>query len=191
VLAGALLTSACSQEAPASAAAPKTFDRVVADAHEGGASSDQLELLADGEATKDDIARAYENYARCVERVGMIMSEPAVNPVDGWRLTVDIDANGITDEGVAEQAQACQFGEVMFVDFAYEVTHEDEMAADLMTAVQGCMRDRSLETTGVERNMHDLLPDGSADEARAAAVQACINGTAFKLYPNAQLVMTF
>lgn len=168
-----------------------TIDAITAEAQRSGASESQLEMLRDGDVSKAELSRGFEEVRACLEGLGMSMGEQQTNPVDGWRLYADVNSNGVTDSEIVKKAQNCQPSHYTYLELAYEVTHDAEMDAALMAAVLACLRDRNIGVSGTERNVADLLPERGADSARASVVEACIQDSAFKLYPDAVVTVSY
>lgn len=138
-------------------------------------------LLKDGQVTKEDLRAAFDTMATCSKASGVTLTDPKVNPVDGWRLTFDMAG---TPTASGQQAQMdCQTKEYDPISIGYEVTHKNVMDPALMKAVQACLAKRGVSTTGQEKNVPDLVPAGNADKVRADKVVACVSDEAGTMFP--------
>ena len=121
----------------------------------------------------------------------MRLSDPTINPVDGWRRLSDVSFNGVTDPKVQNKAHDCYGSTQQFVEIAYEMTHVARMDPSLMAGVQSCLTAKRVVVTGSERNVTDLLHGSVSGSARATSIVACINAKGEQLLPGVPMAIAF
>ena len=189
-VAASLLTACSGATTPKKGLEFTDVASVAARAKQDGADK-ALSLIADGDATAADLSQSVDDFRACVEAIGMKLSEPVVNPVDGWTPLTDVDFNGVTDSSLQQKAAQCYAKTEQYVELAYELTHKATMDARLMAAVQACLTDRRIDITGSERNVADLVRGSNSSSARGTAVTACIQAKAADLYPGTPITIAF
>lgn len=191
-LAAALVLSFVLSACSSSADEKMSLEDLIQLAEEEGASSATMRRIEDGVVTPAEREAAIADYRTCLGDLGIIAGEPLVNPVDGWRVTIDLDMRGDDSPELAESADNCA-GEFYggAIQLGYEMSNPEVMDPLLMAATQKCLADQGVETTGQETNIDDLGRGEHLESDRVQLVLECIRTHAWALYPDRRITLTY
>ena len=161
LLAGSL--TACS---PKSGDSDYTFDHLLKEAKDN-ASPRQLEILEDRVLTTAELDESAQALYTCFESKDIQYTVAGVNPVDGWTPFYEVN---LMNETEVNECSRLHFD---YVQTGWPMVNKEVMDPELMTAIQECLRSQNLPVTGSERNLLDLVPEGTIESPRFQKVQEC------------------
>ncbi len=105
-------------------------------------SAAQAAEIADGKVTQDEYDAAYRRFVSCMAKAGYPVIEK------GRKGSV-YDYAGLADSASAIDAgDACYNKEFQQVDIAWQLAHQEEISAQSVAFLRGCLHDHGIEPTG-------------------------------------------
>lgn len=164
---------------------------LIAMANDRGASEITLERLEDGIVTPAEHEAAISDYRACVADLGVISSEPLVNPIDGWRVTIDFDFRGVDDQSIYDAVDRCYEQFYGVIQYGYDRSAEPVMDPTLISAAKVCIYDEGIEVREQATNMDGLLgPDGRWTDD-GDKIHKCVADLAREMFPDRQIVFEY
>lgn len=179
VVSGVLVLTACGTQAEGSTLSEAQIERLAIEAEEAG-YAEQAAFLEDGEVTEREYAAAVDNYVECVAQYGYSVSERVVSPVDSLSFEYVTDTVGFDQNEASGNIQACSERHITYVERGYLGSHEARMDVPLLRAMDACVRDRGISTTGNETAPRDFFELEGMDPP---TFSECLTGSAEDLYP--------
>jgi hypothetical protein len=167
-----------------------TFEGVLAEAR--AADYWALDKLEDGSVTYDELEWAEDQWARCVEGLGLNLtaSEPFRNPVDGTLAGLLWDWNGQDPKPDPDQAE---FGEKVngcydhydleLLTWGYTASTGGVMDEPLRQYVLECLNELGLAPAPEFRSLAELVEDPAIGLERGSVVMNCAEAGVGELYP--------
>lgn len=113
-----------------------------ADASPSAISVAQAAEIADGKVNQDEYDAAYRRFVSCMAKAGYPVIEK------GQKNSV-YDYATLADSASAQEADAaCYTKEFQQVDVAWQIAHQEEISAQSVAFLRGCLRDHGIEPTG-------------------------------------------
>jgi len=175
-----MVTGCAAEESPPSGGQQVVL-ALAEDADQAGAEA-QYDMLRDGDVTRSEYAQALDQMAACWLELGVQMSEPYVNPVDGIQFMYDVSAVGPTAPDVEGSQEECRTANLSFVEQAFVGSTEPVMDPRLQSAVVQCVGERGLRVTGDEVNLRELVD--AVGEAEAGEVTGCLDSVIREVFPD-------
>lgn len=180
LLSAAVLLTACGSATEDETLSEGQIERLAGEAEAAG-YVEQSSILEDGTVTAEEYEVAVDNYAGCVEEYGYTVSERVTSPVDGLLLEYVTDVGGFDQDEASANIQACSERHVPYVERAYLGSHEARMDGPLLRALDACVSERGVQTTGNETQARDFF---ELEGMNPAMLSECINEAAHGLYPD-------
>lgn len=182
VLPTALMLSACGggDSSDSSTLTESQIQRLAGEAEEAG-YLDQASILEDGIVTAEEYEAAVDSYVDCVAEYGYTVSERVVSPVDSLSLEYATDTAGFNPDEAQSNIQSCSEGHISYVERGYLGSHEARMDGPLLLALDSCVSEHGVRTTGDEATARDFFELDGMDPGLLAM---CISNAADELYPD-------
>lgn len=144
--------------------------------------TEQAGILDDGKVTSDEYSNAFGLLADCLSAKGLLVSEPAMDPVSNVRYAFSYDYNGINQVEALRVIDSCEAVFWTSVSVAFSLSREERMDPALADYAAGCLRDRGYApaegSSSVRDLVHELGDDASDD------VVECVHRGVLELFPD-------
>lgn len=177
-----LTLAGCSTEQPANSVLNSADVQAIGQQLREQGLDYQASVLEDGVVTTEEYETAFDDLRSCVEKNGIRIDGPEINPLTGKTFEFEYDIAGLSDatsETILEGCETPYWGELSGI---YYDTVQKEPDQQLLRRITACMSSAGLEVTEGTQDFWALFD--RYDEKSASIASDCATTSVEELFPD-------